>query len=141
MFKLVNNETGEESEHVSMYAASQSLGRHSSYIGQTIRGGFAIRDTKGFEYTIYKDGEIYDYERVKARKATHPCSQLCWSCKKAVCGCSWSRSFKPVNGWDAVPSTILNWSDGKRTITTGSYTIRGCPEYEPDKRGDKYGRD
>ena len=133
MFKLANNETGEESEHVSLYAASKSIGRHVSYIGQTISGGYAIRDKKGYEYTLYKDGEIYNYEMAKTKKTTHPTSQLCWTCKKAVCGCSWSRSFVPVKGWDAVPAKIINWTDNTRVITTDSYTIRDCPEYEPDK--------
>ena len=133
MYKLINNETGEESEHESLHAASRSLGRHYSYLGQTIRAGYVIRDPKGYEYTLYKDGEIFDYEKVKLRKRTHAHRQLCFSCSKAVCGCSLSRFFIPIKGWDAVPTTIVNWSDGKRTVTTGSYAIRGCPGYEPDK--------
>lgn len=133
MFVLVNNKTGERSEHPSLYEASHSLGRHYSYISQTIRAGYAIRDPRGFEYTLFKDGEIYDYEKVKARKKTHAHRQLCFSCAKAVCGCSWSKCFKPIDGWDATPTKIMNWTDGKRTITTDSYAIRECPEFVPDK--------
>jgi hypothetical protein len=50
---------------------------------------------------------------------------LCWQCANAVPnnetgrGCSWSRSFKPVPGWDA--------NDGERS--TVSYHVRSCPEF------------
>ena len=130
MFKLVNNETGEATEHPSMYEASHFLGRHRSYIGQTVRAGYAIRDPKGYEYTLYKDGEIFNYERAEATKNTHAHRQICFTCAKAVCGCSWSKNFAPIEGWDAVPTKIVNWTDKERTVTTDSYAIRGCPEYE-----------
>lgn len=51
--------------------------------------------------------------------------QLCETCKKACGGCSWSDRFKPVKGWDAVP-TIINQGNGR---TTSSYKIKNCPLY------------
>lgn len=29
---------------------------------------------------------------------------LCWTCQNACGGCSWSKSFTPVEGWDAKPT-------------------------------------
>lgn len=55
--------------------------------------------------------------------------QLCWTCRKACGGCSWSRSFVPVRGWTATPSHIP--SNGEYADT---YNITECPEYMPDKR-------
>ena len=51
-------------------------------------------------------------------------SQLCWRCKNACGGCSWSRCFQPVEGWDAT-STIVKDSEGD----IHSYEIHKCPEF------------
>ena len=51
---------------------------------------------------------------------------LCWRCAKSVNnGCSWSASFKPVNGWTAVP-TKITFADH----TADSYRVIDCPEFE-----------
>lgn len=55
--------------------------------------------------------------------------QPCWTCKKACGGCSWSRSFTPVKGWEAVPTHIP--SNGEYA---DSYKIIKCPQYEAEKR-------
>lgn len=55
-------------------------------------------------------------------KRTPP--QICWRCGKALGGCCWSRSFKPVPGWEAEPTTLMRGAP--------SYRIIRCPEYEPD---------
>lgn len=47
--------------------------------------------------------------------------QLCWHCKNATGGCSWSKSFTPVPGWDAKKVT-------KSYVDT--YDIRDCPLLE-----------
>lgn len=52
--------------------------------------------------------------------------QLCWDCKKALGGCPWSDSFKPVEGWGA---TKVNKSGAKPYDT---YSIYSCPEFERD---------
>ena len=59
--------------------------------------------------------------RVKP-KLQHPGEQPCWTCAKAYGGCSWSRAFVPVEGWEAKPS---------KTHEDG-YRIKMCPEYECD---------
>ena len=50
-------------------------------------------------------------------------ANICFDCQNAVCGCNWSRNFKPVPGWEA-ELTVVN-----HNIT---YYITGCPEYIPD---------
>ena len=61
----------------------------------------------------------------KKRKET-----LCWTCKNAVCGCSWSKDFTPVEGWEAIPTKVRGnieideWLD--------SYLVVKCPRYEED---------
>ena len=63
---------------------------------------------------------------------------ICWSCKKALGDCSWSKLdedkreilFKPVDGWVAEKTSLLMYSyDGtKRHVT--SYIVESCPQYE-----------
>lgn len=52
--------------------------------------------------------------------------QICWTCVNCVGGCSWSSDFIPVEGWTAVPDTILR-QEGADTQT---YKIYDCPQYE-----------
>lgn len=70
--------------------------------------------------------EFYGYEPKSKRNAKpklqHTGEQPCWTCAKAYGGCSWSRSFVPVEGWEAKPS---------KTHADG-YRIVRCPEYESD---------
>lgn len=54
--------------------------------------------------------------------------QLCWSCKNACGGCSWSISLTPVEGWTATPKKI-KCHDG---IIINSYKITECPQYISD---------
>ena len=54
--------------------------------------------------------------------------QLCWRCKNACGGCSWSKNFTPVEGWDAKP-VVLKDEEGE--IFT--YNIKGCPEFINDR--------
>lgn len=51
---------------------------------------------------------------------------LCWSCKNACGGCSWSRDFTPVEGWNATPTKI----NSHRLGQIDSYIIHDCPEFE-----------
>ena len=61
---------------------------------------------------------------------------ICWDCKRAVGGCSWSElndkadgvRFQPVEGWKATISTNI-YSDGKAT-----YEVRECPLFIADKK-------
>ena len=54
-----------------------------------------------------------------------PESTICWRCKNALGGCSWSKNFKPVKGWEAVATKIdSNYKNGIE-----SYKVITCPEY------------
>lgn len=60
--------------------------------------------------------------------------QPCWSCTKYAGGCSWTRKFEPIPGWDAVP-TVKSGScrgNGVKYAPIETYDIRYCPEYEDD---------
>ena len=47
---------------------------------------------------------------------------LCWDCKNSTTnGCSWAKSFTPVDGWKAIPS-VAGESD--------SYLVLECPKFE-----------
>ena len=51
---------------------------------------------------------------------------LCWFCKNSVIdGCSWSREFVPVNGWDATETSKKSYSSSM----SKSYNVTSCPEF------------
>lgn len=62
---------------------------------------------------------------------------LCWKCGNAVPdnlghGCSWSKSFIPVDGWvakEVEKSTVYDARHGKSRMT---YRVLSCPEYIED---------
>ncbi len=56
---------------------------------------------------------------------------ICWSCKNAVCGCSWSKRFEPVKGWTATLTKLKGYSSGQ---IIESYNVIKCPEYVPDHK-------
>ena len=58
--------------------------------------------------------------------------QLCWNCKNACAGCSWSRYFIPVKGWTATPTKIYS-----NDIVIPSYLITACPKYIPENKNFK----
>lgn len=63
---------------------------------------------------------------------------LCWSCKKALGDCSWSKCdkdtweilFKPVDGWVAEKTSLLMYSYDGTTRHVTSYIVESCPQYE-----------
>ncbi len=65
-------------------------------------------------------------DKMVAPKKTHG-TQLCWYCKKAAAGCSWSKNFTPINGWKAEKTTV-NGID--------TYAISDCPEFVHDDEGE-----
>ena len=76
-------------------------------------------------------------------------STLCWCCAKATTGgCSWSRSFIPVEGWEATSTIIkegaLLKKDENGNITrdttprlSHSYKVHSCPEFVEDCKPDE----
>lgn len=72
-----------------------------------------------------------------------PNGTLCWYCANSVpnikknTGCSWSKSFIPVDGWEAIPVTIPAY--GKKSDCE-SYCVCRCPQFEDENMRvfDKY---
>lgn len=64
-----------------------------------------------------------EIEKIK-RKQRSRGPQLCWTCKKAVCKCSWSKNLEPVKGWDAYEVPFY--------LGGTTYHIVSCPEYVED---------
>ena len=54
---------------------------------------------------------------------------LCWDCGRALGGCSWSKRFKPVKGWEAEKTVIQDVRGDCE-----SYHVISCPRYRPDRR-------
>ena len=59
-----------------------------------------------------------------ARERSVIVGQPCWVCSRACGGCEWSESFKPVKGWDAIPTIV---KDSKGDFS--SYIIKKCPKF------------
>ena len=63
---------------------------------------------------------------------------ICWSCKKALGYCSWSKCdedtgeilFQPVDGWVAEKTSLLAYSHGGKPKYVTSYIVESCPQYE-----------
>lgn len=121
---LIGNVSGKRYNFVSIKDACDFLGRSYSYVGEKVKTNSAIWDrdrTETFEVLIApKKRENYTMRM-------QPSKQLCWSCGKACGGCSWSKSGKPVEGWEAEESLIRNANQ-----STVSYKIMKCPEYVSD---------
>ena len=75
---------------------------------------------------------IYARQKGYVTATTATRGTLCWHCQNACnSGCSWSRSFKPVKGWEATPTII---KQGTRTkaenpFFTKSFFVHKCPEF------------
>ena len=57
-------------------------------------------------------------------------STICWHCEKASGRCSWSRSFTPVEGWEAIPTKHEEKLAGGCVREVRSYDVYSCPEFE-----------
>lgn len=52
---------------------------------------------------------------------------LCWDCSKATGGCAWSEDFKPVKGWEVVPTKKQNYYGIMHSLI-----VLSCPEFDRD---------
>lgn len=51
---------------------------------------------------------------------------LCWDCQRAVeKSCRWSKSFKPVPGWDAEEHKM-------KDVPGSTYCVKECPMFVRD---------
>lgn len=77
------------------------------------------------------------------RNRTHAIS-ICWFCENAVPnrdgtrGCSWSKAFKPVEGWDAEKTVLFTGYWNSKRFGTDSYIVKSCPEFIGDSVVPKY---
>ena len=58
---------------------------------------------------------------------------LCWTCQNACGGCSWSRSFEPVEGWEAKPTKLNIYVKEGNEDLNSSFFVISCPQYIPDE--------
>ena len=63
-------------------------------------------------------------KKIDTQKRRDENAQLCWRCKNACGGCSWSRSFIPVKGWTAEHFVVKD-SEGD----FDSFKITKCPKF------------
>lgn len=72
-----------------------------------------------------------------------PSKTLCWRCANAVPnragtrGCSWSRKFIPVEGWEAKEISVNTHIRVNGSNNTQSFIVRSCPEFVSDGREDE----
>lgn len=58
---------------------------------------------------------------------------LCWLCQNARADrCTWFIDFTPVDGWNAIPTT-LNVHDGNSIRIESSFIVIKCPKFTPEK--------
>lgn len=62
-------------------------------------------------------------------KQAKGCNTLCWECSKGVRECQWMSDLKPIPGWIAEKTVIIN---GKRRGFQ-SYCVTKCPLFERSK--------
>ena len=86
-----------------------------------------ICEAKFFTKSLFKKYCSEACKRIAKELKEMESEQLCWRCRNACGGCSWSREFKPVEGWDAKP-TIIN-GDGEEIP---SFEIKKCPMFIKD---------
>lgn len=60
-------------------------------------------------------------------------TSLCQSCFRI--GCDWHDHFKPVDGWVATPTVILEQRSGNDKEEVSSYMVHRCPLYKDRGRG------
>ena len=58
---------------------------------------------------------------------------LCWTCQNYGGKCSWSRAFKPVDGWEVEIKKVIHKEKGKVREDTITKVVK-CPEYKQDER-------
>ncbi len=108
-------------------------GQEKVVYGISLRGGHAqscgaagCRLRKGEPKIIAKPEPAPEPEPPKPAYMP-PRLTLCWGCKNATGGCSWSARLEPVPGWDAV-TTAIKCSG----VPAQSYHVRACPLFEAD---------
>lgn len=143
---LICIENGARWTFDNMHKADSFLGYMHGYITGKRAKGIDIlinrNDNKEYKVVFGDVKRLYPVTKGESKLKTiqegsfHYTSQLCWNCRKASGGpngCNWSKRFKPVEGWEAIPTVVKNsLGDGKKDMA--SYQIISCPEYDPEKK-------
>ena len=118
---------------VTSYAALKRMGdaARAEYLAERRARGMSDTD-------IFREIGLGRVERRMARQFLEARGQsgeesklsdtLCWRCANACGGCSWSRNFIPVSGWDAIPTRIRT-HHSTAAATNESYIVRQCPRF------------
>lgn len=61
------------------------------------------------------------------KKNTKTNDTICWDCKNACGGCSWSKNFTPVEGWKITKTLIKGNFETDAVIE--SCIVHSCPEF------------
>ena len=64
----------------------------------------------------------------KMKKKTKSDWAICWECKKACGGCSWSKTLTPVEGWEVVETGDPTWLSSIRKVVPTVRVVE-CPEF------------
>ena len=120
---LISCQTGSVYKFRSMIEASVFLGRSSSYITRCAQFDRPISSTTGESYRLVI-GETIELKDFVTYSSTKYIPTKCWECSKYAGGCSWTKSFLPVCGWDAIPTKIKTAEK-----TADSFIVLECPEF------------
>lgn len=125
---LRNRRTNEELIFDTIFAAAKFLDREPAYMRNAYaRAGTVCARDDGDKYDIDIRGSKRKYTMTEFNRA----KQICFDCKKAVGGCSWSKKFEPVEGWVAEPTFIKQYGRQESALNvTQSYRIISCPQFE-----------
>ena len=144
--QLTNKKTGEEKIFSSAVKASAYLQRSKMYVRVRLgRGDKTATDVHGNEYTF----SIVSVKKVasKPKKPKDPANAkyagykeptLCYRCARAVSFCSWSKSGKEIEGWNAIPTKIKNGqsrNDNGEVVpesVVDSHHVIDCPMFIED---------
>lgn len=66
---------------------------------------------------------------MKEDKSLDRANTLCWRCGNATGGCSWSRDFEPVPGWNALERPVMTKNGECRAK---SFLVLWCPEFRAE---------
>lgn len=126
---LRNVETGKETIFETLKEAAQFLDCGQSQISMAVKRGGTCHG-----YTVR-----YGRERTRGNKKTK--TNICFDCKKACGGCSWSEinpdtkkpRFEPVPGWTAEKVILQVGNSKSGHVMIETYAITDCPLFEPEE--------
>jgi len=116
--ELTNAFTGYRTVFPNTGLAEDYLDQTHGYIRKHLMNNMPIVNRKGTRY----NAKLLPTQKVKLPNQNNYPRQLCWDCKNANGKCSWSRCFKPIEGWKAVYVP-------DRPQNPATYCITGCPEF------------